>query len=567
MRGRFQGRVKTVCLLFLLAAPWIVTHLVLKNDVIAAPHNDDWLYARSVQVLADDGRYQHVTQHGELAASVVSHVGWGWLFTANDFSYAGLHRSQAVAGWFVCCCLFLLARKLGSDIGPALLAVVALLVNPLFWGHTFTFMTDITALMYMSAALLCFVASQNLQRLSYLVAGSVLAALALWSRQTHALVVLVPLVVLAFRRNDFSILQIGLRMAAITGIPVIAWSVFEFGLLVPGSQHRASIISVKQWDAAQVKQIGIYLYGLVLLLGMLLLPIAVLSVAKIRNRSETGSRVNWLFAGIVLLGPLVILFWTGGRGVITQSVGYFLQNAHFGPVLFADLPHADGSWSYLGEVKWTPLVWQVITVFSILSAGCVVACATVKSSHSPSVVSRDIHQWRFGLIVLVGVEIVFMITMVTNIVDRYWLVLFVPVLLWVVTSDTLRKGIHFHWPIATMLWLVLLLLAFISVAFTHDWLVFNGHRAAQMTQWLDSPGVEAQDIDLGADLNGWLRTAEDYNSRQRAGDETRSWRGHATKALAHRSRAGWDIAARRRWRSLATGKWQTLYVLEKRTTD
>jgi hypothetical protein len=175
--------------------------------------------------------------------------------------------------------------------------------------------------------------------------------------------------------------------------------------------------------------------------------------------------------------------------------------------------------------------------------------------------------WRFGLIVLMGVETVFMITMVTNIVDRYWLVLFVPVLLWVVTSDVLRKGVHLHRPAATMLWLVLLLLGFISVAFTHDWLVFNGQRAAQMTQWLRIPGVEARDIDLGADLNGWLRTAEDYNSLQRLGDETRSWRGHATKALAHRGRAGWDIVAVRQWRSLATGKLQNLYVLEKRTTN
>ncbi|MGY8733446.1 MAG: glycosyltransferase family 39 protein [Pirellulales bacterium] len=568
LRKTFQVRVKTALILVLLTVPWIAGHLVLKKNVSAAPHNDDWLYARSVQVLSDDGRYQHVTQHGQLAASVVSHVGWGWLFTANEFSYAGLHRSQAVAGWLICCFLFLLVQKLGCDTGPALVAVAALLVNPLFWGHTFTFMTDITALMYMSAALLCFVSSHDLQRISYLVAGSVLAALALWSRQTHVLVILVPLVVLGFRRNDFSLLQIGLRVMAITCIPLIAWAVFEFGLLVPGDQQRVSIISVKKWDAARAKQTIVYLYGLVLLLGMLLLPLAVLSISKIRNRNESGLRGNWRFAGVALIGLLAILFWTGGRGVITQSVGYFLQNAHFGPVLFADLPHPDGSWSYLGDVKWTPLAWQVITVLSILSVACVAACVTVKSRSGQRIeVPSDVQHWRFGLIVLMVGETVFMITMVTNIVDRYWLVLFVPVLLWVVTSDMMRKSVHLRRPAATMLWLVLFLLGYISVAFTHDWLVFNDQRAAQMTQWLRSPGVEARDIDLGADINGWLRTAEDYNSLQRSGDDTRSWRGHATKALAHQGRAGWDIVAVRQWRSWSTGKLQNLYVLEKRVAD
>jgi hypothetical protein len=234
-------------------------------------------------------------------------------------------------------------------------------------------------------------------------------------------------------------------------------------------------------------------------------------------------------------------------------------------VLFADVPHADGSWSYLGDVKWTPLVWQVITVLSILSVAVVAACALVKSPSGGQ--PREINHWRIGLIVLMGVETLFMVTMVTNIVDRYWLVLFVPVLLWVVTSDVLRKGIHLRRSTATIMWLALLLLGFISVAFTHDWLVFNDQREAQMTKWLNSPGVEAHDIDLGADFNGWLRTAEDYDSLQRPGDATRSWRGHATKALAHRGRAGWDIVGVRKWRSLATGKLQNLYVLEKRTTN
>ena len=92
LRESSQERVKTALILVLLAVPWIAAHLVLKNDITAAPHNDDWLYARSVQVLAEDGRYQHVTQHGKLAASVVSHVGWGWLFTAK---YKGNTKQNA----------------------------------------------------------------------------------------------------------------------------------------------------------------------------------------------------------------------------------------------------------------------------------------------------------------------------------------------------------------------------------------------------------------------------------------------------------------------------------------
>ncbi|MEC9095403.1 MAG: hypothetical protein VX776_02155, partial [Planctomycetota bacterium] len=51
-----------------LALPWLIG-LSLFAEFSAAPHNDDWLYGRSVQVLAEEGYYQHVSQHGELAAS------------------------------------------------------------------------------------------------------------------------------------------------------------------------------------------------------------------------------------------------------------------------------------------------------------------------------------------------------------------------------------------------------------------------------------------------------------------------------------------------------------------
>jgi len=547
----------------LLATPWLAAHL-MKSDLTAAPHNDDWLYARSVQVLSDQGRYQHVTQHGQLAASVVSHVGWGRLFIGDEFEYEDLHLSQAVAGWLVCCCLFAASLRLGVAKAPALLATVSLLIHPLFWGHTFTFMTDITALMYMSFALLCFVLSRNLQSITMILAGSVLSAMALWSRQTHVLIILVPLVVLGFKRDDFSLLQIVSRTLAITVIPVLAWAVFEFGWLVPGDQQRASIISVKQWDSERARQTGIYLYGLALLMGMLVLPLSAWGVRRFWDRRDIAIRVNWVSGTVVLAGLLGVFITTDARTYITQSVGYFLQNAHFGPVLFADLPHPDGSWSYLADVKWMPIVWQTLTVVSIVAVAMVVAISTSRQRVVEQFgVPNEMRPWRLGLFVFMVVEILFMVTMVTNIVDRYWLVLFVPALLWIVTSDGFKLSIPPGRTGATLMWLSIFTLAYLSTTFTHDLLVWNHHRGEQMQQWLAVDGVVARDVDLGADLNGWLRTEEDYNSMQRDGDSTRSWRGFAVKSLAHRPREGWDTVAVRRWYSWATRRWQVLYLLEK----
>ena len=65
------------------------------------------------------------------------------------------------------------------------------------------------------------------------------------------------------------------------------------------------------------------------------------------------------------------------------------------------------------------------------------------------------------------------------------------------------------------------------------------------------------------DLNGWLRTSEDYASRQREGDLTRSWRGLAIYALAHRPRKGWSVIGQRSWLSWAVETDQYLLLLKK----
>ncbi len=86
MKKRSSRKRRVIIACILLALPWLVTRNLF-SDYQAAPHNDDWLYGRSVQVLADEGYYQHVSQHGELAASLVSHVLWGRLFVWNEFSF------------------------------------------------------------------------------------------------------------------------------------------------------------------------------------------------------------------------------------------------------------------------------------------------------------------------------------------------------------------------------------------------------------------------------------------------------------------------------------------------
>lgn len=548
----------------LLALPWLVG-VPLFSDYSAAAHNDDWLYGRSAQVLADEGYYQHVSQHGELAASVVTHVVWGRLFVWGEFSFEALHLSQAVAGWLTCAGIVFVILSLGGKLPVALLASGSLAISPLFYGHTFTFMTDITALMLLTYALLFFIRSDDLKRLTPLVTGSVLTALVFWCRQTHVLIVICPLFILWRQRQEYCWRQILIRLSVLGGIPLLSLLAFEVAGLVPDNESRVDMLFNKTFDGARLKKIAIDVYGAGLLIGMLLLPMSAMLAFKWFGKRRVALKRSWLLS--ISLAWLGVFVATGGRTYITQSVGYFLHNAHFGPVLFADLPHADGSWTYLADVKWPPVVWKLLTIFSIFSLALSTSAGLSTFKNIGELQSEQRvsfrRQWRWGIFLFAIAISLALLAVVDNIIDRYWMVLFVPALIWVSTSDVFlvikRPG---RWG-AALVWMAGLPLVYISGTLTHDWLAFNDQRNQQMLEWLEVDGLRPQDIDVGADLNGWLRTTEDYASFQREGDETRSWRGLATHALAHRPRRGWKVIGTRTWYSWAVEAEQTLLLLEK----
>ena len=547
-----------------LALPWVIG-LSLFAEFSAAPHNDDWLYGRSVQVLAEEGYYQHVSQHGELAASVVSHVIWGRVFVWGEFSFEALHISQALAGWLTCVGIVFVVLALGGKLQVGLMAAGSLAISPLFYGHTFTFMTDVTALMLITYALLCFIRSDNLRRLTPLVVGSILVALVFWCRQTHVLIVVCPLFVLWRQGGRNSWKWIMVRLGVLVGIPALSLIAFELTGLVPGNQSRTGTLFISTFDLARLKQIAIYLYGTGLLLGMVLLTISAMLAFKCVGRQRLLLNRSWIF--MVSVAWIGVFVATGGRTYITQAVGYFLHNAHFGPVLFADPPHPDGSWTYLANVKWPPVIWKLLTLTSILSLALSSSAAFSRFKEVLQLQSEQLvrirRDWRWAIFLFGLMVSLALLAVVENIVDRHWMVLFVPAVIWVATSDVFVVLKRPGRLTAALMWFTGISIFYISLTFTHDWLAFNDQRDQQLADWLEKDNLRPQDIDLGMDFNGWLRTTEDYGSLQREGDETRSWRGLAKYALAHRPRQGWKVIGTRTWYSWAVDSEQTLLLLEK----
>ncbi len=155
------------------------------------PLNDDWNYARSVQVLLNEHRW--LVTCWTLAAAF-SHVVAGVLVCLPfGFSFESLRYETLAVSVIGLLLTYLLLRRIGAAAGVALLATACLLVNPLYFELSCTFMTDVPAAVLSVACVLLLSAAFERCRLATLL-GAVLAAVSLVAaRQVDCVVPLAAL--------------------------------------------------------------------------------------------------------------------------------------------------------------------------------------------------------------------------------------------------------------------------------------------------------------------------------------------------------------------------------------
>jgi len=547
-------------------------------DFGAYPTNDDPLYGRMSQIWVDEGRFQNVTVRGALAASVVSHAAWGAIVCKPfGFSYSRLHLSMAIMGWAGAMAIYAIARNRDCGVGSALAVASTLVLTPMYFGLTFTFMTDISATAFFAIAVACYAEGLSRDSLAWLVFGSVATVLAVWARQTHLCAFVFPVTVIvgqAWERKAWS--GQWKRLVAAAGIPIVGWLAFEFSWIVPGDADRLEIVLVHRYDLDRLHEVAIEGYGLCLLIGMILLPIAPLLAARLPAARRGMPRAWKLFADTAggLVGALLLCAFavTGALTYITGTTGVFLQNSHFGPILLSDMDEP-GRWGDMGGVEWPALFWQTLSVVAMVSAAHLtwwavftVACWSARPRGDNESSRRA---WiDMGLLATMAAGGGGMFVVIHNINDRYWMILFPALFAWVASllgDSRLSASRAPTWSVAVS---TMLLAASVTVSFiwTHDFLAWNQTRWRRVEQWL-AEGLEPFDFDGGSDVNFWFRSAEDPDTPLRPGDDSVNHSGLADLALAIGPRPGWREVERLPWRAWATGREHFILVLAKENPE
>lgn len=490
-----------VGLLYLLA-------LLLIPVLAPVALGDDWVYARSVEILVQEGRLRILDLS---VVTLVWQVLWGGLFGAIlGPTFGAMRLSTVVITGLSGLACYWGCRQLGLGRERSALGAALYLFNPILFSLSYTFMSDahFVALLTIAAAFYLRGLRPDQPSVAWTIAGSFVAGLAFLERQQG---VLIPLGVVTYlllsrrlwlhRAGMLLFLQVVALPATMT-ILYYLWFRFIHG------------IPKAQGDFLQkVRDAGVD--GAVLLasrlslieatyIGLFVVPLAAGLLLALPTLWRTLSRLGRLaFAGwaiFVLAGTA--LFWVSGRRM--PYIPHFLS------------PYGVGSYDLRGGRPWLYGqhgldIFTVICVLAALLFGLALCTQLGRTATPPTSTTHTRHPERAGAGLLLGLAFWQILGVLPQSftfrnwtfrgynapsLDRYLLPL-LPLVLWLLLWAV--RQIRWQTAIA---WALTLVMAFFSIAGTRDFLTF--HMAIwNLAQQVVDEGVPLTKLDAGAAWDGY----------------------------------------------------------------
>ena len=478
-----------------LARGWPALAILLAYGVMALllspaynwPVIDSWAFAWSVRHLLETGRLV-IVDWG--AMSQLAHLGWGLLASwLAGFSFGTLNASTFVLSLTAVLASYALLRELGLERGLSLLGAGVLLANPAFVLLSYSYMTDVPFLAWMTLALWMYLRGVRRGGLGWYVLGAVFAALAVLVRQNG---IVLPAALGAYllwewarRRHPFPWRE---GMAGIL-LPALALLVL---MLLPRLGAMPARANILMWVEREltIGELAGKLFRLLLYMGLFLLPVTAAAGVGMLLRGG-GWKEAWKPALLTILA---------GAGAVWQFFHPF-RLPYIG--IWRMMPYYPAVWTPFGtgspgewltgqrEMLFSYRFWAVITALSCAGAGLLLWPALRRRPSEEG--------WPAGLLWLVVIANLAPVVLFRGeIYERYLLVVLVPTAALFLRAVQ-REGARPTWALAGGL--LALYLAF-SLALTAEFIGWNG-AAWRAGERLAGQGIPLEQIDGGFAWNGW----------------------------------------------------------------
>lgn len=467
--------------------------------------SDDFLYARSVQILLRDGDLRILPA---AAVTGVFQILWGALFSGVFGDTLGVLRAATVTFALLGgLAMYGLCRELGVTRGRSALGAAIYLFNPLSFVLSYTFMTDAYLLTLITIAAWCYVRGLRGDTVDarWTVAGSVVAGLAFLVRQPGILVVvgvLTYLVASGRLGRGVEALRTAARVALAPAVIVAAYVIwFRFVHGVPeGSNQVGFFKAFPDAGLGGIWELGQRLVVLgAIYVGLFVLPVAVAALWRVPELARRLGTWRWVVLGVIVAGVFLLAVGDFAPFDVRRPWSpQFFRQAGLGPT---DL--RGGRPPVLDDTTR-----DVILVLGAVSA-VVAAIALLRrlrplrtpGGAGPGVLGATAIWLALGVLAPS-----LPLRDGSYSYDRYFLPLLpvlVALLLWAL------RPVRLFTPLA---WAVVLLMGGFSVAGTHD------HLTYQETTWdvaarAHADGVAYVDIDGGAAWDGYRLYEYSYGNK------------------------------------------------------
>jgi 4-amino-4-deoxy-L-arabinose transferase-like glycosyltransferase len=471
--------------------------------------NDDWAYGLPVRALVEKGEFRFTFWQ---SMTLITQVFWGALFCLPvGFSFDALRISTLVAGLVGTLGLYGLLRHFGAARLVALLGALFYAIDPLYFGLSCTFMTDVpfTSLMILSILGLARGLDQDRSRDIWL--GLTAALVALFIRQLALAVFLGFLVASPIRygfgrrwlvRGMLPLLIAGGSLAAFNAfmktsgrLPGVYYSKPETLKMVFQHMIHLKLGAVKPALAASL--IMMMFAGLMATPWLALLAPSLVGKGSPRARKI---RIGWIVGFSVVV--TVIL---GSVGKLMPMTGNIMDDFKMGLLSLPGVPPAGPSkvfWVAVTALASAGVAGLLLIVFDLV-------VVIFSRERDPETNHRRCHA---VFLITTGVTYFGPIGLPYQLMlDRYVL----PVLPLFMVMALLDPGVERRRPPALALVASLLLaLGFASytIATTHDYFVWQRAAWATFADLTETKKIAPEDIDGGFEFNNQIPNWRDIST-------------------------------------------------------
>lgn len=488
-----------------LTGLWVALVLVVdpRGDF---PLVDDWSYGRSVKTLVEQHRLEF---DGWNNPTLFLQVLYGALFCLPfGFSFEALRISTLFAGLAGGLGTYALLRQGAASRSVAAFGSLVLMLNPVYFQYSFTFMTDVPFAALAIVSGVFFLRALRTGNVCDVALGTTMACAATLVRQIGiAIPIAYGLTLLAvegFRRR--TLLLAGLPVIVSCGVLIVYNGIIDYLHLTPALSGAVQKLILSRFaiygplgllkEAVKVG-ISLFTFGACFILPFLLLPVG--RKALWRNLSWRAKAVS-AFAGAGCFA-LILLWSLPNTFAVFTIVPVGLLNAH--------------GW---GAIEVPAIFQQTFSVVAIAAAAWVisiiVAIGVRQLSRTWSGTRNDAAAVLFGI---ATPAIMLAPLLFSDFMDRYLIpampfVLLALVAAWKAWGRPVvapRQAGEYAGAIA-----LFLVYGVLAVVYTHDSLIWNRARWDAVNYLIRERGISPVQIDGGFTVNGWYLFAAEGPVRE-----------------------------------------------------